>query len=496
MSFANRVVRNTIIQIVGRVIGLMVVLVTVNYIANHLVVDGSALKGYGQYSIVFAYVSIIGSLADMGLFTLVVREITNQPKEIAGRIIGNAIGFRLILLLATFILLGVIYPFLPYDPVVKQGIAMGVVVAFSMLLSQAIATIFQANLVTSRIVVAETIGKVIIAALTIFVLSNGGGLSAVILANLAGNVVTLVISYLLARSLVTIPIGFNFKLWREKSGQFWSMALITVLGLIHFKFDSIMLSLFKGAADVGLYSIAYKILEIILIIPSIFATNLLPVMTAIVDQGNQDELGGLVKRSASVFLAIALYISVVVFLLASWIIVFITQSEFIAAASALRVLVLAVLFIFMTTLMAQAIISTRQQKVLLRGYVMVVVLNIVLNLIAIPRWSYMGAAWTTFITEGVLMTYTVIVAWKQFGARFDWVTLARLATASIFSLLILWGIRGYLVSRLSDFMVMSKGQQTLELILALFVSSAVFYLLTKVVFVGSKTQLRSLVSWS
>jgi len=494
MRLGRKVAANTIVQIAGRILGLAIMLVTINFIANRLIVDGSALKGYGQYSIVAAYISIIGSLADLGLYTLTVREITNKSAREAGRIIGNAIGFRLILLVAVLLMIGLIYPILPYDPVVKQGVVIGVVIAFSMLFNQIIVSVFQANLAISRVVIAETIGKLVVAGGTILVLLHGGGLMAVIWANLFGYAVMVLISYLFARSWATIEIGFDFKLWRETGGQFWSMAVITVLGLIHFKFDSIMLSFYKSASDVGLYAIAYKLLEIILIIPSIFATNLLPVMTAIVDEGRHDEFGTLVKNSASLLLAVALFISVLVFTFSSWLIIFITQPEFIAAANALRVLVLAVLFIFMSTLISQAIVSTRQQKRLLAGYLGVVALNILLNFYAIPRFSYVGAAWTTLITEAVLMTYTVVIAWREFGVRFDWPVLIRLGLASAVSLAVIWFSRTLLVGPLADFATHGKLWQTGQLGATAILAALVFAVAIRAAFIGSKTGLRSLVS--
>ena len=87
MPESRKLVANTSIQIIGRFLTLLISLVTLSYIANHLLFEGSALKGYGQYTIVLTYISIIGATADLGLFTLVVREITGKKPATAGPII-------------------------------------------------------------------------------------------------------------------------------------------------------------------------------------------------------------------------------------------------------------------------------------------------------------------------------------------------------------------------------------------------------------------------
>ena len=258
MSESRKIVANTTIQIVGRFLTLLISLVTLSYIANHLLFEGSALKGYGQYTIVLTYISIIGATADLGLFTLVVREITGKQPATAGRIVGSAIVFRFLLMIAALLVLAGLWQFLPYDAVVKQGIVLGVVIAFLMLFSQAVSTIFQANYLSSRIVISEIVGRLVIAILTIYFLRQGLGLIPVITANLIGNIVLLVVSYLLSRSITPIKISFDWALWKQTLPEFWSIGVVTLLGLVHFRLDSLILSFYKPVSDIGIYGVACR----------------------------------------------------------------------------------------------------------------------------------------------------------------------------------------------------------------------------------------------
>ncbi len=406
MNSAHRLATNTVIQIIGRGLTLIISVITLGFIANHLTVDGSRLEGYGQYSIVLTYISIIGATADLGLFNLVVREITGLPPVEAGRIVGSAIAFRVVLFLITLALLFVVLPFLPYEFVVKQGIVIGAVVAFLMLFSQAIAALFQATYQAEKIVIAEVTGRLLMMALTIYFLLQGYGLLPVIGANLIGNVFLLGLSYALSRRTAPIQINFDYRFWRRSLPQFWSIAAVTVLGLIHFRIDSLILSFYQPATEVGLYGVAYRILDIVLVIPAIIAANLLPVMTTLAGQENSGKLVGLITRMSGVLLAISVAIGAALFVLAPWVVHFITQADFVAAALPLRLLILAFISLFLTTLYSQTIIALREQRRLINGYLLVIALDIIVNLILIPKYSYRGAAITTVSSEIVLMVYS------------------------------------------------------------------------------------------
>lgn len=412
MSDGRKLVANTSIQIVGRFLTLLISLVTLGYIANHLLVDGSRLLGYGQYTIVLTYISIIGATADLGLFTLVVREITGKQPAAAGRIVGSAIVFRFLLMIATLLVLAGLWQFLPYDAVVKQGIVLGVVIAFLMLFSQAVSTIFQANYLSGRIVISEVIGRLVMAILTIYFLRQGLGLIPVITANLIGNVVLLVVSYLLSRSITPIKISFDWALWKQTLPEFWSIAVVTLLGLIHFRLDSLILSFYQPVSDIGIYGVAYRIFDIILVVPAIFAANLLPVLTRLNDGNLKSEISQLIGRSTRMLFAASFAIGTTIMLLAPWVIVFITNADFAASALPLRILVPAFIALFLTTIYAGTAIAMRAQKRLIGGYCLVVILDIVLNLILIPRFSYVGAAITTVISEIVLMVYSFFLLTK------------------------------------------------------------------------------------
>ena len=86
-------------------------------------------------------------------------------------------------------------------------------------------------------------------------------------------------------------------------------------------------------------------------------------------------------------------------------------SEFAASAGPLRILSLVIGLVFLNNLNGKVLITLDLQKKGVIVYLSGAVLNIVLNFIFIPKYSYIGASLTTLVTE-------VIVTVWMFGILF------------------------------------------------------------------------------
>src|SRR5207249_10573089 len=73
------------------------------------------------------------------------------------------------------------------------------------------------------------------------------------------------------------------------------------------------------------------------------------------------------------------------------------------AALALQIPIWFVPFSFTNGLLQYVLISVNQQRFVTLAFVVAVVYNVTLNLILVPRWSYLGAAIVTVLSEIVLL---------------------------------------------------------------------------------------------
>jgi len=463
ISYSRKAAYNTVIQVVGRVAGLLINLITINYLANYLIVNDSAVEGFGQYTTVFAFISVIGALADMGLFTLLVRETSGKLKSDAGRMVSTVLVFRLLLFFGTLVFFALISRLLPYDLAVKRGIIIGIAVAYLMLMSQTVAAVFQVHFQANKIVISEVLGKVTIAALTVLALHQGYGLLAVVFVNLIGNIVTFVISLWLGRSLVKIDWRPDWRLGKLLLPEFGSIALISVLSLVHFRTDTVLLSLLKPGVDVGIYGLAYKLYDIAIIVPSILATNLLPILTRLHDFSSPQKVSKVTLAGISVFLAISFVSLFVVFFLAGPLIMFVAQTDFLPAELPLKVLALTLPAAFLVSLFSQVLISMRSQKELLKGYAWAVVINLVLNLITIPLYSYKAAAATTLFTEVLLALYTAYIVGKRVNIWRGIASYSRIVCSSAVLFALFFYLYGKIFPQIHQFSSIGKLGQSFYL---------------------------------
>ena len=84
----RRVAANTAAQVAGRAVILALAAVSIVLITRYL-----GPSSYGRYALALSYIQLFGVLADVGLFTIVVREISKRPEQ-TSRLVGNAMTLR------------------------------------------------------------------------------------------------------------------------------------------------------------------------------------------------------------------------------------------------------------------------------------------------------------------------------------------------------------------------------------------------------------------
>ncbi len=417
----RKIALNTIVQVAGRILTTAISLVMIGYLTRYL-----GTKGFGEYTTVIAYLTFFNVFADLGLYMIVVRELSKKESKY-GEILGNALSFRgftslLLLLPAPFIALA-----LPYPQVVKQAMFIGAGAFFFLSLHSITISIFQSRLRMDQAVISDVVGRSLVLILVIFLIRNNFGLLAVLFAVLVGNLTQFLITFILANRFVKIKPQFNFKIWKELISEAWPLAIAGVLTMTYFKFDTILLSILplgkaaiggasgevvkNNMASVGIYGASYKVLEILVTFPSMFMGAVFPVLTEYISTGDR-RVRDVFCRSFN-FLAIAVFPMVVgILILAPQIMTKIAGEEFILSALPLRILIFAVACSFFGNMVGYTVVAYGLQKKMIWISLIAVSVNIITNLIAIPAFSYIGAASTTVLTESIVLVLTGWIVYK------------------------------------------------------------------------------------
>ncbi|MBU0648444.1 flippase [Patescibacteria group bacterium] len=405
-SLTSKVALNTLVQTVGKVMVVATSVTTISLLTRYL-----GEEGFGEYTTTMTYLGFFGIVVDLGMYLIVVRELARDKKE-GEKYLNNAFGLRLILGLLILALAPLLaYLVFPYSSVVDLAIAIGAVSFWFINLNQIVVSLFQVNLHMWKLVVGEVLGRLAILGLTYFFVLQNGDLLSFIWANVVGNVVLFGVSYLFAVRYIKLVPKFDWKIWKVILVETLPLAVVVLLNRIYFNIDTIFLSVFKSQEEVGIYGLPYKVLDILISFPSIFAGLVFPTL-AKHGLGKLSELRRVYQKSFDFMMLTSLPMLVGLVMLADPIIRLLGGKEgFSDSVLILQILSVAVLFVFFSTLSNNLVIAVKMQKKLMTISLVSVVINLALNIWLIPKYSYWAASSITVLTEFIVMIMSGVFVW-------------------------------------------------------------------------------------
>lgn len=408
MTLVNKIAYNTVASTGARIIGVAFSLINIGFIARYL-----GREGFGSYSLILAFLSIFNILADLGLYSLMTREIS-RPGADEKKIASNIFTLRIVVLLILLTLAIIAIWFFPYTYQVKLGVVIVTIAILFLSASQVLMGIFQKYLRTDRAALSEVIGRAIQLGLSILFIYLDLGFFAILAALIAGAGAIFALNFFFARKYVSLTLAFDFSYWKEVFKMTLPIAVSIVLTLIYFKIDSIFLSL--GAinrssnnpiSDVGIYNIAYKVLEGTIFFPAMFVGLIMPLLSKFAFS-DREQFKKIFQKALDILIIFIVPLVVGLLLLSLPIVVLIGGKDFNVSSPVLQILSLAIGLIFLGNLLGYSIIALNKQKAGAWIYFGGMIFNVATNLIFIPKYSYLGAAGTTVVTEFLV---TVLMLW-------------------------------------------------------------------------------------
>lgn len=401
----SKIAYNIIISTGARILGTVIALVNIGFITRYL---GKDL--FGEYVTILAFVYTFSVMADLGLYSLLVRDIS-RPGADERKIVGNIFTLRLVSLVIAFgVILGVGLLF-PYSQQVKSGIIIGAFSFFFLSGSQALVGIFQKYLQIKWVALAEILGRTANLGLVILFVYLGYGFLWIIAALTLGSLVNFLTTFFCARKFVPISLRFDFVFWKKILKEAWPIAASIILTLMYFKLDTIILSIMKPAGHVGIYGVAYKVLESIIFFPAMLVGLIMPLLSQYA-VSDKLKFKFIFQKTFDILLLIAIPIIAGIVFLASPIVFLIGGPEFKESAVVLQILAFAIGVIFLGSLFGNSIIALGRQGAAAWIYGAGAVGDIALNIIFIPKHSYIGAAMTTIFTEILVTILMAILIYK------------------------------------------------------------------------------------
>ncbi len=408
MAFAKRIAYNVLVSSVSKVLSTILALVSIGFITRYL-----GKEGFGEYATVLAFLSLFSAISDLGLYSISTREISRKDAR-QEQIMGNIFTLRFLSSFLVFAIIPFIIFFFPYPERVKQGIF---IIAGAFLFSssyQVLNGIFQKNLAMDKVAIAEFLGKVIQVGTVILAVWLNLSFQWIVTSLLFNMLLIFVLVYFWSRKYIKIKLSFDFAYWKKFLSQSLPMGVAVFITFLYFKLDTILLSILQSSSDVGIYNAAYKVIENISFFPAMIIGLILPVMSRNIFS-NKEKFTEISNKTFKVFLVLVVPLIVGALFLSDQIISLIAGEGFGPSAGVLRILIFALAFIFFGNFFNAILISANLQKKLMLALLVAAFFNISSNLFFIPRFSFYGAAYTSVVTELLVVVLTFSLAYKNIG---------------------------------------------------------------------------------
>ena len=409
MSLARKIAVNTILQVVGKGIGLVLSLVTAAFLLRYL-----GLTGNGQYGTVLAFLMIFAVISDFGLYILLLKKLSRDDDS-ARRNVNNIFTMGLVSGIFFLGLAPLAGAFMPYPGIVKMGILIASGFYLFVALTHLLSAIFMRFLSTYWIVLGDFLGKVSNLLLILLCIFLKMDLKWILAATVIGASLQFLVSFLASRRYFKIRLAFDFTIWKDLLREAWPVALSIVFALIYFKADIIILSLFRPEAEVGMYYAPFKLLEVIITFPAMFAGLMIPLLTKAWHERLLDDYRHMLQNAFDFLVISAVPMVGGCLVLAEPIMEILGGKAFIVSAPILKILIFATAAMFPDILFGYLVVSLNQQRKMLWMYAIIAVTSLVLYFALIPRFSYWAAAGVTVYSQMVTVLAAYVICYRASG---------------------------------------------------------------------------------
>lgn len=399
----------------------------------------------GLYDPVKSLIPILLILIDFSLSVVLVREIARKPEKVE-KYLSNVLGIKIVFALAILLAMGLFTNFSNFSDLVKSILYLDGVVVVLDTFTLTFFAVFRGlqNMKYESLGMIGTQLVTIIFGVTGLLL--GFDLRVLFIAVACGSFFNFVFSFIMLRLKLKIRVRFAWDMDTIKT--FLKIALPFAIAAIFVKIytytDRFMLLKLAGQRFVGWYITAHKLTYALEFIPSAFAASIFPAFSSFFLSSRED----LIKtfdRAMKYLIIIAVPISFGIFVLADLIIISLAGDAYETSILPLRILIAGLIVIFLNFPVGAFLNACNMQIKNTINMGITVVVNIILNIILIPKYTFNGAAIAALVSGFVLFFLGLRWVGKtiDYNKRLLFRTLGRSVLAALVMSLLLFLLKYY-----------------------------------------------------
>lgn len=216
------------------------------------------------------------------------------------------------------------------------------------------------------------------------------------------------------RKIITLyKITFKQLEIRKHIKPSFTFFLLTISITIYVNLDSVMLGFMTNDANVGYYSAAVKIKQILVSLVTSLGAVMLPRLAFYYEQKRFDEFKALVKDALGFIFIVSLPLTIYFMLYAKDAIFLLSGESFLASVEPMQIIMPTVFFIALSNLMGwQILVPMDREKQIVFSTIIGALVGGIINIFAIPHLGVSGAAIANLCAECAVVIVQIVLLRK------------------------------------------------------------------------------------
>jgi O-antigen/teichoic acid export membrane protein len=198
-------------------------------------------------------------------------------------------------------------------------------------------------------------------------------------------------------------LRFDIVLAKDMLKDSWPLIFTSFAGLLYMSTDQILIKYFLDFEEVGLYATAIKLIMVFYVTPSILSNILYPKIMQSYNLLNTKEFLCKTQKIYVLNFSIAIIILIFFILFGEYLILILFGDEFMSSVDVLYIYSFGIIFVFFGSMNNKLLMMQNLQKLILTRSIFGLIINLMLNILLIPRYGIEGAAIATVFSEFLIV---------------------------------------------------------------------------------------------
>lgn len=389
---------NALLNGLRSALNLLFPLITFPYVSRILSVDSM-----GRYNFSNTYINYFILLAGLGVSTYAVREGAKyrDDKEKIGEFSSQVFTINIISTIVAYLLLfATLITFGNLHNYISTILIFSIQILFTTLGTEWIYTIYEEySYITIRSIIFKIFSIVLLFALVRKPNDYLWYAGITVFASVGSNI----LNYFHAKSIASIKIVKNVN-WHFHLKPILIIFASSLAITLYVSSDTLILGILKDDYAVGIYGVSVKVYTIVSGLISGLLVVTIPRLAMLIGKKRVKEYQSVLQSVIDTLSVLGLPAAVGLVMLSKEVILIIAGHKYLEGVFSLQIITWALVFSNFSIIFNQCVlIPTKREGKSLRNTLITGVVNIILNFLLIPLFSFDGAALTTVIAEFMIM---------------------------------------------------------------------------------------------